>query len=485
MLRLENIINVAFKDRKVAYVEGLTQWDKGFLLKVTGIEDLDGIVEVHFSLNEAGGEAKRALATVENGTLTVEIANFILQSEDVIDYNAYAFIYPTEDNKAKTVRKIVFGIKARPKPADWVEPDEPDVIGQLIEQVHKKADKAITLSGYNITDAYTKKETKEMIDSLNLEMYRFICANDLPKKVDVTTFNETVGNIETEFDKVESIAKGRATGYVFDTVSDLDLWLKDENNVSQLVLGDNFYIRGLDVPDYWWDGKEKQQLETQKVDLSEYCTKKEAEEKVNITVFNEMMSTKADKEGNYELIEKIIVGYSITTSEPEDWETNYAAYYKNTGTLREPVYTALTELETWEEGKYFSYSSEDVTINMLSTEPDGTLFSFKGVILDITFSAATSNRNFAFSLRSNTASATSGKLLEVNESNAIKTTSQWYQACFEGFNGGAWKGFHNINYTIKPVISRQIPRGGIMRAIRLSASSIPAGSTIIIYGVRA
>jgi hypothetical protein len=67
-----------------------------------------------------------------------------------------------------------------------------------------------------------------------------------------------------------SIAKGRATGYVFDTLEDLELWLQDEANTSKLVLGDNLYIRALGVPDYWWDGSEKQQLETQKVDLKDY-----------------------------------------------------------------------------------------------------------------------------------------------------------------------------------------------------------------------
>lgn len=136
---MKNIINVAFADRKTAYVEGLTQWDKGYLLKVTGIEDLDGEVEVHFSLNETGGEAKRALATVENGILTVEIANFILQSGDVVNYNAYAFIYPIEGDTAKTVRKIVFAIEARPKPADWVAPSEKDAFKELIADVNKKA----------------------------------------------------------------------------------------------------------------------------------------------------------------------------------------------------------------------------------------------------------------------------------------------------------------------------------------------------------
>lgn len=76
------------------------------------------------------------------------------------------------------------------------------------------------------------------------------------------------------------IAKGRATGYVFDTLEDLESWLQDENNTSNLVLGDNLYIRATDVPDYWWDGSSKQELETQKVDLNEYkkvvvCTQDE------------------------------------------------------------------------------------------------------------------------------------------------------------------------------------------------------------------
>lgn len=78
-------------------------------------------------------------------------------------------------------------------------------------------------------------------------------------------------NIENIANQAETIAKGRATGYVFDTVEDLDAWLLVEENVSKLILGDNLYIRAVGVPDYWWDGTQKQVLETQKVDLSEYA----------------------------------------------------------------------------------------------------------------------------------------------------------------------------------------------------------------------
>jgi hypothetical protein len=80
---------------------------------------------------------------------------------------------------------------------------------------------------------------------------------------------------KNELTAVEAVAKGRATGYVFDTKEDMDAWLANSINTEQLVLGDNLYIRAPDVPDYWWDGTQVQQLETQKVDLTEYMTSEE------------------------------------------------------------------------------------------------------------------------------------------------------------------------------------------------------------------
>ena len=84
--------------------------------------------------------------------------------------------------------------------------------------------------------------------------------------------------VNNAIEEVEAIAKGRATGYVFDTIDDMNTWLADDTNTAKLVLGDNLYIRATDVPDYWWDGSTAQQLETQKVDLSEYATKTEVED---------------------------------------------------------------------------------------------------------------------------------------------------------------------------------------------------------------
>ena len=86
---------------------------------------------------------------------------------------------------------------------------------------------------------------------------------------DVTsTFQPTIDNIQEKAENAETIAKGRATAYVYDTLEELEAALKDEKFVSGLVKGDNFYIRAIDVPDYWWDGTQKQQLEVEKPDLS-------------------------------------------------------------------------------------------------------------------------------------------------------------------------------------------------------------------------
>lgn len=88
-----------------------------------------------------------------------------------------------------------------------------------------------------------------------------------------TDSNDIVGAIN----EVNSIAKGAGNGRVFNTVTDLDAWLAIPENIELLKIGDAFYIVELGIPDYWWDGTQKQELETQKVDLTEYYNKEETD----------------------------------------------------------------------------------------------------------------------------------------------------------------------------------------------------------------
>lgn len=57
------------------------------------------------------------------------------------------------------------------------------------------------------------------------------------------------------------------------TINDLIIWHPYE--IYDKPIGTNLLIRDLGVPDYWWDGAQAQQLETQKVDLSEYVKAEE------------------------------------------------------------------------------------------------------------------------------------------------------------------------------------------------------------------
>ena len=100
------------------------------------------------------------------------------------------------------------------------------------------------------TDYWTEEDRSEMLDDVT------------------STFQPTIDDIQEKAENAETIAKGRATAYVYDTLEELEAALEDEKFVSGLVKGDNFYIRALDVPDYWWDGTQKQQLEVEKPDLS-------------------------------------------------------------------------------------------------------------------------------------------------------------------------------------------------------------------------
>lgn len=113
--------------------------------------------------------------------------------------------------------------------------------------------------------------------------------NGLPEAV--AEFTQTLGekasteDLENAVADMTEIANGKCEPYVFDEVADLDAdlteyvaFLDDGTEMSAenqfkgktLKTGDVFYIRAVNVPDYWWDGneKKKQVLETTKVELT-------------------------------------------------------------------------------------------------------------------------------------------------------------------------------------------------------------------------
>lgn len=135
---MSNVINVNLKKNSYAkHVPGLVQWDRGQYLQIAGV-DFSGDVEVHFSLTDINGDAKRVEATMEDGMLIVKIPQFIVEEAGcwMGSYNAFAWIYVTNAESAQTEYKLVLEVQTRPKPDDYVyTPEEVKLWSQLEDKL--------------------------------------------------------------------------------------------------------------------------------------------------------------------------------------------------------------------------------------------------------------------------------------------------------------------------------------------------------------
>ena len=130
------MIIVDFKDENYKKVTGLWQWDYGQVLRIQGL-NLPKAVEIHFSLQESGGEAKKRVGFTKDGVTDVVIPESMLENEEATDdYNAYAFVYLTDETSGHTEYKICMPVKARPKPEDG------EIFREAIKAVNDAAERA-------------------------------------------------------------------------------------------------------------------------------------------------------------------------------------------------------------------------------------------------------------------------------------------------------------------------------------------------------
>lgn len=124
-----------------ATAAGLWQWDYGQVLRIQGLQ-LPTAAEIHFSLNEIGGESVPRVGTTKDGVTDVEIPKPMLENEGATsNYSIYAFIYLVDDTSGKTVKKIIMPIIARPKPGkETVDtPEDRTIFREAIAEVNKSA----------------------------------------------------------------------------------------------------------------------------------------------------------------------------------------------------------------------------------------------------------------------------------------------------------------------------------------------------------
>lgn len=121
---------------------GLWQYDFGQVLRIQG-GNLKSAVEIHFSLQETGGEAVTRIGTTKDGVTDVVIPDTMLINDDIDDkYNIYVFIYIADRESGETEKKFALEVKSRPKPEAFDATEDKKLFEEAIKAVNESAERA-------------------------------------------------------------------------------------------------------------------------------------------------------------------------------------------------------------------------------------------------------------------------------------------------------------------------------------------------------
>lgn len=129
-----------------AHAYGLWQWDYGQQLRIEGLH-LPTAVEIHFALQETGGEAITRVGTTKDGVTTVTIPDSMLEGNGTAwtadkAYNIYAWVYLSDKSSGETIKRITMQVKSRPKPEAFEAPGDGEIFHEAIEAVNDAAKRA-------------------------------------------------------------------------------------------------------------------------------------------------------------------------------------------------------------------------------------------------------------------------------------------------------------------------------------------------------
>ena len=125
---------------------GLWQWDYGQQLRIEGLH-LPAAVEIHFALQETGGEAITRVGTTKDGVTTVTIPDSMLEGNSTAwtaekAYSIYAWVYLSDKLSGETIKRITMQVKSRPKPKAFETPEDGEIFREAIEAVNDATKRA-------------------------------------------------------------------------------------------------------------------------------------------------------------------------------------------------------------------------------------------------------------------------------------------------------------------------------------------------------
>jgi hypothetical protein len=136
------IAAVFTENNDYAQVYGVWQWDYGQELRIQGL-NLPAAVEIHFALQETGGEAVTRIGVTKDGITTVPIPDSMLEGAgNSKDYQIYAWVYLADQVSGETIKRIKIQVRARPMPEAFEAPEDGEIFRQAIEAVNEAAKKA-------------------------------------------------------------------------------------------------------------------------------------------------------------------------------------------------------------------------------------------------------------------------------------------------------------------------------------------------------
>ena len=127
-----NIHEVEFGPSTLTQIEQLYQYDKGQILKIT--DKVEDGTEVQFSNNNSEITINKAINDSQ-----VEIPDILLQENKKI----LAYLKIIKSDSETTIKTVVIPVKARTKPADYIEPEQEKPFRKYVEEKLENAEKLV------------------------------------------------------------------------------------------------------------------------------------------------------------------------------------------------------------------------------------------------------------------------------------------------------------------------------------------------------
>lgn len=185
------------------------QWNYGQVLRIQGLS-LPAAVEIHFALQEAGGESVTRIGVTKDGVTDVTIPDSLLENDGTAQrYSIYAFIYLTDTNSGQTIKKITIPVKSRPKPQAFDKPEDAQLFRDAIKAVNDAADRAVASEKLAEGWAHGREDMPERAQD-NAMYYAGKTAEDAKQTAaDRETVKEMVDSVSDIEQQVEAV-KGYA-----------------------------------------------------------------------------------------------------------------------------------------------------------------------------------------------------------------------------------------------------------------------------------